>query len=215
MQTLIRVVEFYLVTESHESNTAILAFRDPDQSIHSTTNEPSLRSLALKHGALRVVFTIPVIQAAHFQVVAKAARSRVNRSLDAGVPRHVSEKIDRHLLRPSALIFKNGSERHGAEVAHDEFEKDLAQDRSGWCLLPGQVHRSAAEEHTCVHENRVPNESVDDVVAEAVVAEVVTEDVEPDEGHAADSCIVVVQVDHAICVQALKIELEVGHCCFL
>ena len=180
-------MESHLATESHEPPAHTLAFCDPDQSIHSVTKKPSLKSLALKYGALRVVFTMPVIHAAHVQVVAKATCSHVNRSLDAGIPRHVFKKIDRNILRPSPLVFKDRRESHRAEIAHDELEKDLAQDRSRWRLLPGKVHRSAAEEHTCVHENRVPNESVDNVVAEAVVAKVVTEDIEVDEGHAADS----------------------------
>ena len=100
---------------------------------------------------------------------------------------------------------KTRGERHRTEVAHDEFEQDFAQTRSGRRLRPGEVHRRAAEDYASVHEDRV-----DDVSAEAVVAQVVAEDVEAYESHAADARVVVIQCSHAIGVQALEVELEVG-----
>lgn len=168
------------------------------------------------HGALRLTLSMPVILAAHVRdFTTNVPHGRFDRILDAGITRHVSEDIDRHFLRPSAHVFEEQGERYRAEIAHDEFEKDLAQDRPGCRFLPGQVQRRAAEDHPEVHEDGASDESVDDVVVEAVVTQVVAEDVEADKSHAAGSSIVVIECDHATGVQPLKVELEVGHCCLL
>lgn len=123
---------------------------------------------------------MPVILAAHVRVLPKVTRGRADRIMDTRIPRHVSEDINRHFLRPSAHVFEARSARHRAEIAHDEFEKDLAQDRPRCCFLLGQVQSRAAKDHSDVHEDRVSDESVDDVVAEAVETHVVAEDVEAD-----------------------------------
>ena len=168
------------------------------------------------HGALRLTLSMPVILAARVpDFTTNVPHGRVDRILDAGITRHVSEDIDRHFLRPSAHVFEERGERHRAEIAHDEFEKDLAQDRPGCRFLPGQVHRRAAEDHSILPEDRVCNHSVDDAVAQAVVAQVVAEDVQADKSNTADSKIVVMEDDHATGVKVLEVELEVGHCCLL
>jgi hypothetical protein len=70
----------------------------------------------------RIEYVESVRLAMHVRVLTKALHGCVDRGLDARILRHVSEDIDRHFLRPSTHAVKDWSERHRAEVAHDEFE---------------------------------------------------------------------------------------------